>query len=62
MYGRDGVFMSMLNKNQEKKPIPTSKFTEDWIPVKGIENGMIIGALAAERIDRKKHSISVTAQ
>ena len=34
--------MSMLNKNQEKKPIPTSKFTEDWIPVKGIENGMII--------------------
>lgn len=23
-----------------------------------IENGMIIGALAAERIDRKKHSIS----
>ena len=30
-------------KNSKKKaPLQTSKYTEDWIPVKAIENGMII--------------------
>ena len=55
MYGRDGVFMnnSQLNQNQEgnqnliqsqikKQKIQTSKYTQDWIPVKAIENGVII--------------------
>ena len=55
MYGRDGVFMnnSQLNQNQvqnqniqqeqtKKSKVQTSKFTEDWLPVKAIENGMII--------------------
>ncbi len=39
MYGEDGAFM-----NNSKMPIPSqkSKYTEDWIPVKAIENGMII--------------------
>ena len=36
MYGRDGVLMKDSAKNQG------SKYTEDWIPVKAIENGMII--------------------
>ena len=47
MYGRDGVLM---NNSQEMKqisqkkstPLQTSKYTEDWLPVKAIENGMII--------------------
>ncbi len=47
MYGRDGVF---VNNSKEKKPqltaqkgpIQTSKWTEDWIPVKTIENGTIV--------------------
>ena len=41
MFGRDGVFMNnskMIKQNQSSK----SKYTEDWIPVKAIENGMII--------------------
>ncbi len=41
MCGRDGVFMNnskMIKQNQSSK----SKYTEDWIPVKAIENGMII--------------------
>ena len=57
MFGRDGVFMnnSQLNQNQvqsinqdqlqkqvKKQKIQTSKYTEDWIPVKAIENGVII--------------------
>ena len=36
MYGRDGVLMKDSAKNQG------SKYTEDWIPIKAIENGMII--------------------
>ena len=47
MYGRDGVF---VNNSQEKKlqsktqkgPIQTSKWTEDWVPIKSIENGTIV--------------------
>ena len=41
MYGKVGVFMNnskILNQNQT----PKSKYTEDWIPVRAIENGMII--------------------
>ena len=39
MYGEDGAFM-----NNSKIPTPSqkSKYTEDWIPVRAIENGMII--------------------
>lgn len=37
MYGEVGVFM-----NNSKIQNPKSKYTEDWIPVKAIENGMII--------------------
>ena len=29
-------------KKSKKAPLQTSKYTEDWIPVKSIENGMII--------------------
>jgi len=36
MYGRDGVFM----KNTEKKN--NSKYSEDWLPVNNISNGMIL--------------------
>lgn len=36
MFGRDGVLM-----NDSAKKVG-SKFTEDWIPVKAIENGMIV--------------------
>lgn len=36
MYGRVGVLMNDSMKNQG------SKYTEDWIPVKSIENGMIV--------------------
>ena len=55
MYGRDGVFMNnsqmnQINQNQnivqeqtkKKIKVNTSKYTEDWIPVKSIENGVII--------------------
>ena len=47
MYGRDGVLMNNsqeTKQNNQKKstPLQTSKYTEDWIPVKAIENGMII--------------------
>lgn len=41
MYGKVGVFMnnsSMMNKNQKS----SSKYTEDWVPVKDISNGMIV--------------------
>lgn len=37
MYGKVGVFM-----NNSKTQTPKSKYTESWIPVKGIENGVII--------------------
>ena len=37
MYGEVGVFMS-----NSKMTINQSKFTEDWTPVKAIENGCII--------------------
>lgn len=31
-----------MNNSKTKKTSPQSKYTEDWIPVKAIENGMII--------------------
>lgn len=34
MYGRDGVIVSKTKSS-------TSKYTEDWIPIKAISNGMI---------------------
>ena len=37
MYGKVGVFM-----NNSKTQTPKSKYTESWVPVKGIENGVII--------------------
>ena len=36
--GKVGVFMN----NSKTTQSPKSKYTEDWIPVKAIENGMII--------------------
>ena len=39
MYGKVGVSM---NNSKTQSPSQRSKFTEDWIPVKAIENGMII--------------------
>lgn len=39
MYGEDGAFM---NNSKIQTPSQKSKYTEDWIPVKAIENGMII--------------------
>lgn len=39
MYGRDGVSMENLGKTQKNLG---SKYTEDWIPIKSIENGMIV--------------------
>lgn len=38
MFGRDGVLMN----DSVKKKVNNSKYTEDWIPVKAIENGMIV--------------------
>ena len=38
MFGRDGVLMN----DSAKKKVSNSKYTEDWIPVKAIENGMIV--------------------
>ena len=38
MYGKVGVFMN----NSKTTQSPKSKYTEDWIPVIAIENGMII--------------------
>jgi len=38
MYGKDGVYMN----NSSVQPTPKGKYTESWIPVKGIENGVII--------------------
>jgi hypothetical protein len=38
MYGEDGV--SMNNSKTQVKS--NSKYTEDWIPIKSIENGMIV--------------------
>ena len=32
----------MKQSNKQKKPLQTSKYTEDWLPVKSIENGTII--------------------
>ena len=39
IYGKVGVSM---NDSKMKNQNPQSKYTEDWIPVKAIENGMII--------------------
>ena len=39
MYGKDGAFM---NNSKTQTQNQRSKYTEDWIPVKAIENGMII--------------------
>ena len=39
MYGKVGVFM---NNSKNQTQVPKSKYTEDWIPIKAIENGMII--------------------
>ena len=41
--GKDGVFMTNSKNTNEKKPekLPSSKYTEGWIPIKGIENGYI---------------------
>lgn len=39
MNGRDGVLM---NDSLKKNVVNSSKYTEDWIPVKAIENGMIV--------------------
>lgn len=39
MYGKVGVSM---NNSKMMEQSPKSKYTEDWIPVKAIENGMII--------------------
>ena len=38
MSGKDGVYMN----NSSVQPTPKGKYTESWIPVKGIENGVII--------------------
>lgn len=38
MYGKDGVYMN----NSSVQPTPKGKYTESWIPIKGIENGVII--------------------
>ena len=38
MYGKDGVYMN----NSSVQPTPKGKYTESCIPVKGIENGVII--------------------
>ena len=38
MYGKDGVYMN----NSSVQPTPKGKYTESWIPVRGIENGVII--------------------
>lgn len=38
MYGKDGVYMN----SSSVQPTPKGKYTESWIPVKGIENGVII--------------------
>ena len=38
MYGKDGVYIN----NSSVQPTPKVKYTESWIPVKGIENGVII--------------------
>lgn len=40
MYGEVGVFMSDLQSMTKTKS--NSKYTEDWIPIKNISNGMII--------------------
>ena len=47
MYGRDGVFVSNSQEKKplttgQKSPIQTSKWTEDWVPIKTIENGTIV--------------------
>ena len=44
MFGEDGVQVmnSKTNNKTNSKNNNTSRFTEDWINVKGIQNGMII--------------------
>ena len=38
--GKDGVQeMALMNNNKKEQ---TSKWTEDWVPVEGIQNGMIL--------------------
>jgi len=41
MYGKDGVFMNDSLK-KPKTQSSSSRYTEDWIPVKDINNGMIL--------------------
>ena len=38
----DSQMMSQVKKSSKKVPLQTSKYTEDWIPVKAIENGVIV--------------------
>ena len=44
MFGKVGVFMNnSQNQKTNQKTVPLgSKYTEDWLPVKAIENGTII--------------------
>lgn len=49
MYGEDGVLVMNSKINNNTKPVNkatnnnnTSRYTEDWINIKGIQNGMII--------------------
>lgn len=40
MYGKVGAFMN--DSKMTEKQQPKSKYTEDWVPIKAIENGTII--------------------
>ena len=40
MYGKVGVYMSVLQTNKTVKN--NSKYTEDWLPIKSIANGTIV--------------------
>lgn len=40
--GKVGVLMKNSKSLNPPKKLRTSKFTEDWVPVRGIKNGMII--------------------
>ena len=51
MYGKDGAFMNnsktqnqvtQAEQTTKASQMPISKYTEDWVPVRGIENGMIV--------------------
>ena len=43
LYGKDGVIVKNL-KELTKKPVdkPQSKYTESFVPIKSITNGMIV--------------------